>query len=121
MTGRIRLGDMVRAGGRSVSQYTGTVLAMFVVQFVAAWLAGVAILLILDGAFGQRPIFDDAVDGDLVSLLIAPAVVAMFLEGNGLRWVIAIGALVIVVGAVVITKRRPIAVSPEEIATAEAK
>ena len=40
---------------------------------------------------------------------------------NGLRWVIAIGALVIVVGAVVITKRRPIAVSPEEIATAEAK
>ncbi|HNO15076.1 MAG TPA: sodium-translocating pyrophosphatase, partial [Actinomycetota bacterium] len=58
---------------------------------------------------------------NLVSLLIAPAVVAMFLEGNGLRWVIAIGALVIVVGAVVITKRRPIAVSPEEIATAEAK
>ena len=55
---------------------------------------------------------------NLVSLLIAPAVVAMFLEGNGLRWVIAIGALVIVVGAVVITKRRPIAVSPEEIATA---
>ena len=29
---------------------------------------------------------------NLVSLLIAPAVVAMFLEGNGLRWVIAIGA-----------------------------
>ena len=58
---------------------------------------------------------------NLVSLLIAPAVVAMFLEGNGLRWVIAIGALVIVVGAVVITKRRPIAVSPEEIATADAK
>src|SRR5690606_38050008 len=58
---------------------------------------------------------------NLVSLLIAPAVVAMFLEDNGLRWAIAIGALVIVVAAVVITKRRPIAVSPEEIATAEAK
>jgi K(+)-stimulated pyrophosphate-energized sodium pump len=58
---------------------------------------------------------------NLVSLLIAPAVVSMFLDDNGLRWAIAAGALLIVVGAVVITKRRPIAVSPEEIATAEAK
>ncbi|MFN8184903.1 MAG: sodium-translocating pyrophosphatase [Candidatus Nanopelagicales bacterium] len=53
---------------------------------------------------------------NLVSLLIAPAVVSMFLDGNSLRWAIAAGALAIVVGAVVITKRRPIAVSPEEIA-----
>ncbi len=53
---------------------------------------------------------------NLVALLIAPAVVSMFLEGNGLRWAIALVALAIVVGAVVITKRRPIAVSPEEIA-----
>jgi hypothetical protein len=91
VTGRVRLGDMARAGARSVSQYTGTVLAMFVVQFVAAWIAGFAILLILDGAFGQRPIFDDAVDGDLVALLIvirnAPAVVA------AVTWVV-IGAIV---------------------------
>lgn len=90
MTGRVRLGDMVRAGLRSVSQYTGTVLAMFVVQFIAAWIAGFAILLILDGAFGQRPIFDDAVDGDLVALLIvirnAPAVIA------AITWVV-IGAV----------------------------
>jgi len=54
---------------------------------------------------------------NLVSLLIAPAVVSMFLDGNALRWAIAAGALAIVVGAVVITKRRPIAVSPEEIAS----
>ncbi|MCU0295976.1 MAG: sodium-translocating pyrophosphatase [Candidatus Nanopelagicales bacterium] len=53
---------------------------------------------------------------NLVSLLIAPAVVSMFLDGNGLRWAISIGALAIVVGAVIVTKRRPIAVSPEEIA-----
>ena len=58
---------------------------------------------------------------NLVSLLIAPAVVSMFLDGNSLRWAIAAGALAVVVGAVVITKRRPIAVSPEEIAVAEAK
>ncbi|MBK6762110.1 MAG: sodium-translocating pyrophosphatase [Micrococcales bacterium] len=54
---------------------------------------------------------------NLVSLLIAPAVVSMFLDGNALRWAIAAGALAVVVGAVVITKRRPIAVSPEEIAS----
>lgn len=87
---RVRLGDMARAGLRSVSQYTGTVLALFVVQFVAAWIAGLAILLILDGAFGHRPIFDDAVDGDLVSLLVvirgAPQVVA------AVSWVV-IGAV----------------------------
>ena len=58
---------------------------------------------------------------NLVSLLIAPAVVSMFLDDNALRWAIALGALAIVVGAVVITKRRPIAVSPEEIAAAEAQ
>ncbi len=57
---------------------------------------------------------------NLVSLLIAPAVVSMFLDGNALRWVISLGALAIVVAAVVITKRRPIAVSPEEIATSSA-
>ena len=58
---------------------------------------------------------------NLVSLLIAPAVVSMFLDDNALRWAIALGALAIVVGAVVITKRRPIAVSPQEIAAAEAQ
>jgi K(+)-stimulated pyrophosphate-energized sodium pump len=52
---------------------------------------------------------------NLVSLLIAPAVVSMFLDNNALRWAIAAGAVAIVVGAVIITKRRPIAVSPEEI------
>jgi hypothetical protein len=84
-------GDMVRAGGRATSQYTGTVLAVFVVQFVAAWLRRVAILLQLDGAFAERPLFDDAVDGDLVSLLTilraAPAVV------GAVTWVV-IGAVV---------------------------
>ncbi|MEZ5184314.1 MAG: sodium-translocating pyrophosphatase [Candidatus Nanopelagicales bacterium] len=53
---------------------------------------------------------------NLVSLLIAPAVVSMFLDGNALRWAISLGALAVVVGAVVITKRRPIAVSAEEVA-----
>lgn len=88
--GRVRLADMARAGLRSLSQYTGTVLAMFMVQFVAAWIAGFAILLILSGAFADRPVFDQAVDGDLVSLLLvirnAPAVIA------AVSWVV-IGAV----------------------------
>jgi K(+)-stimulated pyrophosphate-energized sodium pump len=48
-----------------------------------------------------------------VALLIAPAVVAMSIgtsENTTLRWAIALGAVVIVVVSVVISKRRPIAV-----------
>jgi K(+)-stimulated pyrophosphate-energized sodium pump len=53
---------------------------------------------------------------NLVSLLIAPAVVSLWLDNNtALRWAIALGALAIVVGAVVVSKRRPIAVSAEEV------
>jgi K(+)-stimulated pyrophosphate-energized sodium pump len=50
---------------------------------------------------------------NLVALLIAPAVVAMSIgtsENTTLRWAIALGAVVIVVVSVVISKRRPIAV-----------
>jgi K(+)-stimulated pyrophosphate-energized sodium pump len=50
---------------------------------------------------------------NLVALLIAPAVVAMSIgtsENTALRWAISLGALAIVVIAVVISKRRPIAV-----------
>jgi K(+)-stimulated pyrophosphate-energized sodium pump len=57
---------------------------------------------------------------NLVSLLIAPAVVALALDGNSaLSWAISLGALAIVVGAVVVSKRRPIAVSPDEIPAAK--
>ena len=54
---------------------------------------------------------------NLVALLIAPAVVALSV-GSGantlLRWGIAIGAVLIVVGAVIVSKRRPIAVGSEQ-------
>ena len=53
---------------------------------------------------------------NLVALLIAPAVVTMFLnEQTALRLAIAAAATAIVVIAVIISKRRPIAVSPDEI------
>jgi len=57
---------------------------------------------------------------NLVALLIAPAVVSLSLGGDrALSLAIALGALAIVVGAVIVSKRRPIAVSAEEIASAE--
>jgi K(+)-stimulated pyrophosphate-energized sodium pump len=54
---------------------------------------------------------------NLVALLIAPAVVAMSIgaqENAPLRWIIALIAVIIVVAAVVISKRRPIAVGDQE-------
>jgi len=53
---------------------------------------------------------------NLVALLVAPAVVAMFLsEGTTLlRWGIALLAVLIIVGAVIVSKRRPVAVGEVE-------
>ena len=51
---------------------------------------------------------------NLVSLLIAPAVVTLALDGqDAVRWAIALGATAIIVIAIVVSKRRPIAVGEE--------
>jgi len=53
---------------------------------------------------------------NLVALLIAPAIVTMTVgasANDGLRWIIALVATAIVVAAVVISKRRPIAVGED--------
>jgi len=58
---------------------------------------------------------------NLVALLIAPAVVALSIGENAntpLRWGIALVAVAIVVGSVVISKRRPIAVGEVPVETA---
>jgi hypothetical protein len=99
MTGRrepVSLGEMVRAGGRTVSTYTGTVLGVFVVQTLVAAAAGIAIMQVLAAVFAQRPRFDEAVSGDLVALIecvrhAAVAFKASFWIGMGavLFWVIA--------------------------------
>jgi K(+)-stimulated pyrophosphate-energized sodium pump len=53
---------------------------------------------------------------NLVALLVAPAVVSLALTGNDLlRWGIALLSVLIVVIAVIVSKRRPIAVGEEEI------
>src|SRR5262249_50356267 len=65
---RIGLGTMVRAGARTASHYTGTVLGVFVVQALLAGAAGFAIMQVLASEFAKAPRFDEAVAGDLTAL-----------------------------------------------------
>lgn len=69
MAARLGIGDLVSAGARSVSRYTGTLLAVFVVQTIVASACMVAIAVVLAQAFAHLPMFDDAVDGDAVALI----------------------------------------------------
>jgi hypothetical protein len=66
---RLRLGELFAVGGRSVTRYTGTLLAVFVVQSVVVTAAMLAIAAVLAQVFSHLPMWDDAVDGDLVSLI----------------------------------------------------
>jgi K(+)-stimulated pyrophosphate-energized sodium pump len=112
---------------------TGTLMAVFLANSGGAW--DNAKKFVEDGNFGGKgsdahaaTVIGDTV-GDpfkdtagpainplikvmnLVSLLIAPAVVSQFLDDRtALRWAIALVSVAIVVTAVVISKRRPIAV-----------
>lgn len=63
------LGDLISAGGRAVSRYTGTVLAVFIVQSLIAAACMLGITFVFVQAFAHLPMFDDAVDGDLVAVL----------------------------------------------------
>jgi hypothetical protein len=69
MAMRLGLADMVGAGPHAVSRYTGTLLAVFVVQTLVALGCMIAVAFALARAFAHMPMWDDAVDGDLVSLI----------------------------------------------------
>lgn len=81
---------LVRGGVRAVSQYTGMLLALFIVHLLVAWGAGVIIAQILARAFADKPLFDEAVDGDLVALL--EVLRSSQAVTNAVTWV-AIGAV----------------------------
>lgn len=66
---RVSLADMIRAGSRAVGRYTGTLLAVFVVQALVAAACMVAVWAVLAHAFAHLPLWDEGVDGDLVALL----------------------------------------------------
>lgn len=66
---RLYLGDLVRAGGRAVSRYTGTLFAVFVVQSLVAAACMLGVAMVLTQAFSHLPMFDEAVDGDLIALI----------------------------------------------------
>jgi hypothetical protein len=67
---RITLGDLVGSGSRAIKRYTGTLLAVFVVQTIVMLATMLAMAMVLATVFAHLPIWDDAVDGDLVSLVI---------------------------------------------------
>jgi hypothetical protein len=60
---------MARAGLRTTSHYTGTVLGVFLVQSLLAGAAGLAIMQVLASVFAQRPRFDEAVAGDPTAMI----------------------------------------------------
>ncbi|MEO8701039.1 MAG: hypothetical protein ABI867_13405 [Kofleriaceae bacterium] len=63
------LGELVGAGGRAVSKYTGTLLAVFLVQTIVALAVMLGVAFVLAQAFAHLPMFDEAVEGDLVALI----------------------------------------------------
>lgn len=65
----VGLGAMLRAGGHAVRRYTGVVLTLYLAQAMLALAAMLGVAAILVGAFGDRPLLDQAVDGDLVALV----------------------------------------------------
>ncbi|MEO8552335.1 MAG: hypothetical protein ABI678_20300, partial [Kofleriaceae bacterium] len=67
---RITLGDLLGSGTRGLTRYTGTLLTVFVVQSLVAIATMLACAAVLAQAFAHMPVWDEAVDGDLVSLAL---------------------------------------------------
>lgn len=64
---RTGLGELLGAGTRAVSKYTGTVLAVFVVQSLVAAAVMLSVALVFAQTFSHLPMFDEAVDGSFVA------------------------------------------------------
>jgi hypothetical protein len=85
MANRMRLGELIGAGWRAISKYTGTVFAVFVVQTIVAAACMLAVAVVLAQQLAHLPMFDDAVDGDLVSMIwCVRAVPSVFMATGGI-------------------------------------
>lgn len=109
---RLGLADLIGAGPRAVSRYTGTLLAVFVAQSVIAASCIVAIAAVFASTFAHLPMFDEAVDGDFVALIYAGrhgkdgmAVIAGIVFGAVLLWQLA--SWFVVGGAYSVLAQRP--------------
>ncbi len=69
MATRLGLGEQLGAGPRAVSRYTGTLLGVFVVQLLVASVSMLAVAYVFAQTFSHLPLWDEAVDGDLVALI----------------------------------------------------
>ena len=56
---RLGLGDLIGAGGRSVSKYLGTVLTVFLAQAFIALACMLAIAVVLAQTYSHLPMFDE--------------------------------------------------------------
>ena len=98
---RLGIADMLRVGPRAVGRYTGTLLAVFVVQTLVAIACMFAVATVLAQVFAHHPLWNEAVDGDLVALIacVRWAKVSLFacggiVLGALLLWQLAAGFLV---------------------------
>jgi hypothetical protein len=66
---RVSFRDLVTTGARACSRYTGTVLAVFLAQALVALACMLAIWVVLAQTFAHLPMFDEAVDGDLIAII----------------------------------------------------
>lgn len=69
MASRLGLGELFRVAPRALGRYTGTLLAVFVVQTIVTIACMFGVAIVLTFSFGNLPLWDDAVDGDLVALV----------------------------------------------------
>jgi hypothetical protein len=107
LSARVGLGTMVRAGGHALRRFPGLVGSIYLVQLVLS--AGAAFLMawLLVSAFANRPLFDDAMAGDLAALVssfqrrpdLLPALVAIgagaaLLYGM-LSWLLSAGLIAV--------------------------
>lgn len=60
---------LLRGGMRALSRYTGTLFAVFLAQSIVAVACMFGVAMVLTQVFSQLPMFDAAVDGDLVALI----------------------------------------------------